>query len=107
MHQLLVALGPCIHHFTVIPLSNLVFTFFGLSAFRILFHRVTPSFLQIKILQLRNKSRGKKKPFTGLISVEAFLLLFGGFLGGGVCNLRVKIGGHYLKIYLIITSFSP
>lgn len=35
MHQLLVALGPCIHHFTVIPLSNLAFTFFGLSAFRI------------------------------------------------------------------------
>lgn len=35
MQQLLVALGPCIHHFTVIPLSNLAFTFFGLSAFRI------------------------------------------------------------------------
>lgn len=96
MHQLLVALGPCIHHFTVIPLSNLVFTFFGLSAFRILFHRVTPPFLQIKILQLRNKSRGKKKAFhwfyqCGSIFVVVWGFCFCFFCGGGAIY-EAKLG---------------
>lgn len=44
-HQPLVALGLAV--FSVIPLNHILLTLFGLSAFRILFHRTTSTLLHI------------------------------------------------------------